>query len=240
MIYENFFPDQASLLAALCSRCQLILEKSLGAHVKTSLLVSGGSTPLGLYRALSLCDLNWKDVSIALVDERWVDAAHAGSNETFIRESLLTNNASAAAFTGMKNEAASAALGMAKCEAGYQALAQPFSLTILGMGGDGHTASLFPEAQGLEAALDASNTALCAVINARPSEVTGELTERMTLTLSGLLTSQKIILLLRGDEKRRVYEKAKSLSETGDLKSMPISTLLAAHNRVKISVYWSP
>ena len=109
------------------------------------------------------------------------------------------------------------------------------------MGSDGHTASLFPFAEGLDEAMDQNKQQLCGAINASPSEVTGELTERMSLTYYGIKKSNEVILLITGEDKKQVFEDAKSLAESGqDYRSMPISRFLSAQSQINLSVYWAP
>ena len=199
-------------------------------------MVSGGSTPEPLYKALSNSDLDWESVYVALVDERWVDIGHDKSNEAFTVKHLIQNKAAAANLIGMKNSAETAAAGLADCEAAYQQLAQPFDITILGMGSDGHTASLFPHAQGLDEALNPDSDSLCAAITAKQSEVTGAIVERMTLSLAGLLRSKSLVLLITGEEKLAVLRAAQG---EGDVKDMPIRAVLR-QDRVPVTVYWAP
>ena len=104
------------------------------------------------------------------------------------------------------------------------------------MGPDGHTASLFPSAAGLQTALDTGKPELCAPIIANKSEVTGELVERMSLTLRGLLASRHIVLPILGDDKLSVYQQAKVAQDVND---SPVSALLQ-QSEVPVSVYWSP
>jgi 6-phosphogluconolactonase len=236
VVTECFFPDRDSLFAALLVECTNKLSAAIEARKTASLLVSGGGTPKPLYQQLSCALLDWQKVNVALVDERWVDADQSGSNETFISNNLLINNAATANYIGMKGPEASAILGQSTCEQRYQQLAAPFDLTLLGMGHDGHTASLFPQAQGLEAALDAKNKNICVAINANPSGVTGELTERMSLSLAGLLQSRELHLLITGDDKLAVYKRALISS---DVTLTPISALLQQH-KVPVKVFWAP
>lgn len=233
---EYFFPDRDRLFAALRRDCRFHLETALRADGHASFLVSGGSTPKPLYEQLSHEAINWSKVSVALVDERWVSPEHPASNEAFIRENLLKNNAATASFRVMKTEQHSAAEGHPYCEASYREIDRPFDLTLLGMGSDGHTASLFPGCSGLSEALDASNSQLCAAIEANPSEVTGEFTERMTLTLNGLMQSKQLHLLITGQEKLAVYQHA---IVNRDMNLMPISAVLN-QQQVPVNVYWAP
>jgi len=236
MISEHFFPDREGLFAALLAQCNAYLVAALEGGRQASLLVSGGSSPQPLYQQLSQQPLDWQRVTVALVDERWVDVDKAGSNQSFIANTLLCNRASAATFVAMKSGEATALEALASCEQRYQTLPAPFDLTLLGMGPDGHTASLFPGAEGLSAAMDSQNETLCAAIEAIPSEVTGALTERMSMSVYGLLQSRRLILLISGEQKLAVYQQAR---RSEDSALTPISALLQ-QDQVPVDVYWAP
>lgn len=236
MVKEFFFEQRHHLFTALVAECQDVLAEALSKHGVATLLVSGGSTPAPLYEALSKTELNWKKIKIALVDERWVDPAHAASNEALIRRTLLINNAKAAEFIGMKTTAKTASSGQGETEANYRKLPQPFSLAIVGMGPDGHTASLFPRAKGLADALKPDNDNLTAAISANQSEVTGPNTERMTLTLSALMKTDRVIILFTGEDKLAVFSAAQ---QPGPVEDMPIRALLH-QEQVPVELYWAP
>lgn len=234
MLEEKIFDSREALLAALQEDCVDVLESALKERDQASFLVSGGSSPAPLYQRLSQIALDWKNIQVALVDERWVEPGHAKSNETFVQKNLLQHAAGQAPFLGMKNSAASAAEGLTACEQAYQKLPQPFDLTILGMGPDGHTASLFPKAEGLAEAL--TTDALCSAINAHQSEVTGEFTERMTLSLAGIINSRRLVLLITGDEKLQALRAAQG---DGPVEDMPVRAVLR-QNEVPVTLYWAP
>lgn len=236
MVSERLFDNRADMIAALQTECESALRAAIEDRGEATFMVSGGSTPEPLYKALSNSDLDWESVYVALVDERWVDFEHDKSNEAFTVKHLIQNKAAVANLVGMKNSAETAAEGLADCEAAYQQLAQPFDITILGMGSDGHTASLFPHAQGLDDALNPESNELCAAITAKQSEVTGAIVERMTLSLAGLLRSKVLILLITGDEKLAVLRAAQA---EGDVKDMPIRAVLR-QQQVPVVVYWAP
>ncbi len=236
MVSERLFDNRADMIAALQTECESALRTAIEERGEATFMVSGGSTPEPLYKALSNSDLDWESVYVALVDERWVDFEHDKSNEAFTVKHLIQNKAAVANLVGMKNSAETAAEGLADCEAAYQQLAQPFDITILGMGSDGHTASLFPHAQGLDDALNPESNELCAAITAKQSEVTGAIVERMTLSLAGLLRSKVLILLITGDEKLAVLRAAQA---EGDVKDMPIRAVLR-QQQVPVVVYWAP
>ena len=236
MITECFYPDRDSLFAALLKDCCARLTSATAQGKQASMLVSGGSTPEPLYRQLSQQSLAWQQVTIALVDERWVDSDDAGSNQAFIQSTLLQAQAAAANFVTMKTAHPTALLGVEACEQNYRQLPQPFDLTLLGMGLDGHMASLFPAADGIEAALDVNHKALIAAITAKPSEVTGDLLERISLSLYGLLQSRQLHLLITGEEKLEVYKEALA---SDDFLQTPISAVLR-QTAVPVFIYWAP
>lgn len=236
MVREFHFEHRSHLFTALAAECLDLLSESLSKNGTATLLVSGGNTPAPLYEALSKFDLAWKKVKVALVDERWVDQEHAASNEALIKRTLLINNAKAASFTGMKTAAERAADGQVETEARYRALPQPFTVAIVGMGNDGHTASLFPHAEGLSEALNTDNEQLTAAITAKQSPVTGPNTERLTLTLSALMKCDRLIILLTGEDKLAVFDQA---MKPGSVEDMPIRALLNQET-VPVELYWAP
>lgn len=236
LLKEHFFDTRDELVRALTDTCVATLEGALTTRANASLMVSGGSTPEPLYAALAQSRLSWERVTVALVDERWVDTNHSASNEEFVKRALLHDTAAQAKFVGMKSEAATALAGVEQVNGRYDGVPSPFDLLILGMGPDGHTASLFPAAVGLEHALDANNRELCCAISAQQSAVTGEYTERMTLTLHGILRARQIVLLITGEEKLAIYRQA---LRNASYNRMPVSAVLQ-QQQTPVAVYWAP
>ncbi|WP_405600012.1 MULTISPECIES: 6-phosphogluconolactonase [unclassified Pseudoalteromonas] len=233
-LVEKFFDNKDALTKELSATLEQSLRDGIENNGRAVLMVSGGSSPAPAYKHLSTLDLDWKNVDVAMVDERWVDTTHEKSNEVFIKNTLLQNYGSAANFITMKNTAATAQQGVQECEAAYSELKSPYDVTILGMGPDGHTASLFPNAEGLEHGLTTTQS-VCA-INAIQSDVTGSITERMTLTLNAIAQSKVVKLLISGEEKLAVYKQAKA---GGDVNDMPLRAVLN-HPSINIEVYWAP
>ena len=228
------FNDRDPLFDSLLERFVDGLRTALDERDRATLLVSGGSTPLPLYRALANTDIDWSRVDVALVDERWVSVENEASNEGMIRRVLLSGHAADARLTGMMNKYPTPATGAAECDRRYAALPKPYDLCLLGMGPDGHTASLFPGARGLESAI--RRRSHCAAIEARPSAVTGENLLRMTMTPWSLLQSRRLVLLITGEDKRRVLQQARQSGTSGDL---PIS-LFIHQQETPLEVYWAP
>lgn len=224
------FADQQALCRKLSQRICTALQVAIATQGRASLVVSGGKTPVPLFAALSEISMEWDRVFITLADERWVEVSDRESNEASVREHLLRDQAEDAHFHGLKNSHASAVDGEKECEEGLALLPVPFDIIILGMGPDGHTASLFPGAARLSDALDMGSGRLCMVM----TPVTAP-HDRMTLTLPALLDSRQIYLHLSGKEKRNVYERALG----GDsAEEMPIRAVLG-QDTVPVDVYWA-
>jgi 6-phosphogluconolactonase len=225
------FKDPPTLVAALAGQVADLLRDGIKERGQASLVVSGGSTPVPFFAALSALALDWQQVVITLADERWVDPTAADSNEHLVRQNLLQNRAAVARFVGLKNGALSAVQGEKECADRLALLPNPFDVLILGMGNDGHTASLFPQAARLDEALNMDSGTLCLAITppAAPHE-------RMTLTLPALLQSREIILHLVGSDKRAVYERALA---KGPVAEMPIRAVLG-QTAAPVTVFWAP
>ncbi len=225
------FADPEELAEQLAARVADLLRQAIKARGRATLVVSGGTTPKPLFRALARQDLDWDRVTVTLADERWVDTTAADSNERLVRQYLLRDQAGNAKFIGLKNKAAAAAEGEEECAQRLAGLPRPLDLVILGMGGDGHTASFFPGARRLPEALDMESGRDCLAIS--PAKAPHE---RMTLTLPVLLDSRQIILHITGPAKKKVLEQALA---DGPATEMPIRTILR-QQQTPLSVYWAP
>lgn len=224
------FSNRESLASALADEIAADLARGIAERGRSSLVVSGGSTPLPLFRQLRQRTVDWSAVEITLADERWVAADHPDSNEGLVRAELLQGAASVATFVPLKNSAATPREGQVACRAALAEIVSPFDVVILGMGSDGHTASLFPAADELDEGLDRSRTEACLAV--RPPNAPHL---RMSLTLHSLLNSRRQILHITGGDKLRVYQRA--LGE-GPTRELPIRGLL--RHAANLDVFWAP
>ncbi|WP_428244324.1 6-phosphogluconolactonase [Gynuella sp.] len=206
------------------------LQRDIDNNAVASLAVSGGSTPKGLFAHLSNMELAWEKVIVTLVDERWVGPEHADSNEKLVRDCLLQNFAAAAQFIGLKNEHSSAEQGVAALHSVLQQLPAKFSVVVLGMGGDGHTASFFPQSPQLAAAVDMNTEYSCCAAD----PVTAP-HERMTLTLARILATESLFLHITGAQKKQIFEAA---CQAGPLTEYPVRSVID-QSIVDLDVYWT-
>jgi 6-phosphogluconolactonase len=186
------FANREALFEAAASALVNALTAGIAARGAASLALAGGSTPAPVYRLLSQAELEWSKVTVTLTDERMVAPDHPDSNERMLRQTLLTGPASKAVF--------------APLEEGAVAAMTPFDGVLLGMGEDGHFASLFPGNAALAAGL--AGDALTIEVPA------GELAPpqpRSSLTLKALTGASATLLLVTGAAKRAVLENVDGL-----------------------------
>ncbi|TDU31883.1 6-phosphogluconolactonase [Panacagrimonas perspica] len=201
---ERPFADPQSAAEALAKDVAVRLRFGIAEHGHASLVVSGGKSPLPFFAALRKQRVDWPNVWITLADERWVDPTSPDSNEALLREHLLRDGVEAARFVGLKNAANTPEAGLAACGEALAQIPTPFDVVVLGMGADGHTASLFPAMDGLAEALDPAAVAgpVAAIAPVEP-------TARISLNLAALLNSRQIYLPIQGVTKRAVYHSAR-------------------------------
>jgi 6-phosphogluconolactonase len=230
-VHEHRFPDRQALAAALAGEIKVDLEEAIPARGAGSLVVSGGRTPALMFRRLSEEKLDWTRVWVTLADERWVETTADTSNERFVRESLLIGPAAAAHFVGMKNPAPTPEAGADWATRALTRVPHPFDVVVLGMGDDGHTASLFPGSLALARALDPGAPPACVAINALVAPHA-----RVSLNLAALLDARRIVLHIEGDKKWEVYQRART---PGPAAEMPVRAVLQ-QKEVPVDVYWAP
>ncbi len=220
------------LHAALAGEIAARLTTGVVQRGSASLVVSGGTTPGALYDVLATRDTLWADVAVTLSDERWTDPNSERSNEHLARTRLLVGKAAAARLVPMKTPQARARDAEAEVGAAIAAMKRPFDVVLLGMGTDGHTASLIPGSDGLAQALDRADPALVRAVH--PPNLTA-MGERMTLTLRAILDAHWIVLFIRGEDKLKAYKQALA---GDDILAAPVRAVLQQSD-VPVSVYWS-
>ncbi|MET0292791.1 MAG: 6-phosphogluconolactonase [Steroidobacteraceae bacterium] len=231
-VRERRFDSPAALVATIAADVARSLQSAIDERGQASLVVSGGTTPVPLFRALREIALPWEHVSVTLADERWVALDDASSNEGLVRRELVTGAASAAKLIGLRTPPPTAQQGAAQSWQRLEAIARPFDVVVLGMGDDGHTASLFPGSPGIAAALDPSAAPACVAMSAPAAP-----NARLSLNLAALLQARRVLLHITGARKWQVYRDAAAAAASG-LSSPPIAAVLRSGSGVQVC--WSP
>jgi len=200
------YPDREMMMIDLANVLAGELNQAVETHDSASLVVPGGTTPGPVFDTLCAADLDWDRVDVMLSDERWVPETSERSNARLVRERLLVERAARARFlpfyTGQpRPEDALDDLGRAVADK------LPISVLLLGMGADMHTASLFPGADRLVAALDPHAPPVMAL---RPSALAEA---RVTLTAPVLKGAMSTHIVIAGAEKRAALDRARDIDD---------------------------
>lgn len=216
-------PDADALAADVAARVASWIGTAVETRGKATLALSGGRTPGTFMTTLGEVDLPWDKVAVTLTDERCVPGDHERSNARLVHETLFAGPARAAAFlplyTGPDSLDAANALSALL----------PIDVGVFGMGEDYHTASLFPGADGAEAALRADAPSPLALISSADLPDT-----RISLTAPAIRSARHRILLLTGAQKRAAYLRGR---EIGDPIQAPVNILF---HDIATEVHWAP
>ncbi len=227
--------DQAAWVRACSSSIVQALRTDLLSSKNVLLLVSGGSTPIPVFHALAEADLPWPRITVSLVDERVIDAGQPGRNADLLSEHLFTGAATKARFWPLLDTDIDATHAAHHASLRLASESLPISVVVLGMGDDGHTASLFPGASNLDAAL--ANPQPYAAVDASHCPGAGNWPQRVSLTPAGLGMARRRLLLLTGMHKLTVFEQA--CSKYTHARKVPIRTTWETPGAA-LAVHWHP
>jgi 6-phosphogluconolactonase len=220
----NSFANFADLTQSLLQEWVEVIDKAEKASIPSYFALAGGSTPAPLYRQLDqmLADRPTADVHLTATDERWVHDNDPQSNEGLFKQCLPLSYRKQWNLVSLKNSANTPEVAIeAINERLAQQLPSRFSAVLLGMGADGHVASLFPGAP-----IEHDGLACLAAVHPQTHQT------RISLSLPRLLKTEKIWLLITGKEKRQVLEDAAT-------SSLPIAALLK-QAKCQVEVFWCP
>ncbi len=210
------------MAAAAADAMTAALGQAVRERGQGSIAVSGGRTPKRIFPLMAAGPLDWAKITVTLTDERWVDADHGESNEKLVRDFLLNGNGAAARFVGLKSAGAGPQDGLEETEARLRGISWPLDVVFLGLGEDGHIASLFPG----ESISAGGN--LSVAVAGTPARLA-----RISLTPAALLNCRLIVLVLGGGEKNKVFQEA---LKPGPLDELPLRLILH-QDRTPVSVY---
>ncbi|ETK15954.1 6-phosphogluconolactonase [Pseudomonas sp. FH4] len=203
------------------------LRAAISARGEATLVVSGGRSPVAFFQNLARQGLDWSKVTITLADERWVPVEHADSNAGLLKKYLLQGPAAKARFLSLYSAAANLD---AAAEQADRLLAElpAIDVLVLGMGDDGHTASLFPNSPNLADALKPDGTRRC-----WPMLAPSVPRQRLTMSRALLATANYTVLSIAGDSKLNTLSEALA---SDDVAGMPIRAFL----QPTLEIYWCP
>ena len=220
-----------ALAEQLADRLVSQINQSIESNGIAVVAVSGGSTPKPLFQALAKRELDWSKLVLTLVDERWVPPGHELSNASFLQKHLLDDLPASVTFVPLyvENKGDENNIPVTKsfsellnnyCAVTGSDPAKPhkFDAVILGMGGDGHTASFFPDADNIAELVDAKNLNYLLTCNSPSTQV-----QRVTWSLPMLLNTSLLALHITGQNKRKVFETA---AKEGSAQELPIRSVI--------------
>ncbi|HEX4740768.1 MAG TPA: 6-phosphogluconolactonase [Caulobacteraceae bacterium] len=222
---ETFENAEAAAKAAARAIAEALTDPGPRTFVAT-----GGRTPWPAYDDLSGADLAWDEITVTQTDERFVDPRSDDSNARLIRARLLTGEAARARFIPLKGDGPTPEADAKAAEAKLAPLF-PAAATLLGMGDDGHIGSMFPIDPRLPEWLDPEGERLVIGV-----ETSGEkpYVPRISLTVRALLSTGLLAILITGEAKRQVMERALS----GD-RSLPVAAVVR-QAKTPVRIFWAP
>lgn len=227
------YPDREMLFLSLADRLAGELSDFLRRQERVTFAVPGGTTPGPVFDVLSRIELDWTRVSVVLTDERWVPVDAPRSNTRLVRKRLLQGHAAQGQLVPLIPPELSPTDLTAADPAPHGSLPQlidgiaphlPLTVLLVGMGGDLHTASLFPGSAELPDALAGNAPPLLATRPANDPEW------RVTLTAPVLTGAMNTHVLITGPEKRAALERAQGMT----VEEAPIRLLLD-----QATVHWA-
>lgn len=226
------YDDAAEMAAAVAGDIGFIIESAIDARGAAVIALAGGKTPIPIYEKLSAAKLDWKRVTIVPGDERIVPLGDALSNVTALAKYFLPKGARVMPIVPSATADYKAAGRSA--DALMQDLHWPLDLCLLGVGSDGHTASIFPGPDFDEAVNGPKERrALGLMPDPMPADAP---VPRVTLSLAAITSARALMIAVTGDDKRAVIETA---IEQGRASAYPIGLALAA-TELPVDIHWAP
>lgn len=223
------FRTHAELYAIAADRMAEAINDAITERGAACAALSGGSTPGPIYERLARMPLDWPRVTFALADERFVPPEHEASNEGMLRRTLAPAFAQGARIEPMYETACDLDEAAHRADARYAKLTIDYLL--LGMGADGHTASWFVGADGVEEAM--RETTPRTVVAVRAPQAAGS-AERLTLTFTGMQRARHIELVMTGHDKYDLIGAAYMRTDHA-----PVGTLFLLRGP-RFKVLWAP
>ena len=225
------YDDAEELAAAVAGDVGFIIESALDARGQALIALPGGKTPIPIYEKLAKAKIDWKKVTIIPTDDRLVAMTDPLSNAAMIATAFLPKGARVLPIT--TDKAADHRMAGKAADARLQELHWPLDLVWLGVGADGHTASIFP-GPDLDEALNGPNARRAVGVLPDPLPADAPVA-RVTLTKAAIISARTLMLVVTGNDKRKLIERA---IEDGASSNIPIGRVLAEADQA-IDIHWS-
>jgi len=209
------------LESSLVKKISFYISDAIKKYGDARILLSGGSTPINLYSSLSQENIDWEKVKVGLVDERFVDQKSNYSNETHIKNNLIKNSAKTAILSSMVCCIDDELLNLEMVRSNYSYFIERTDFTLLGMGNDGHTASIFPNDKESDKLMNSKN------IGVFTTKAPNYPYNRITCSKEFIAKSNAIVLFFTGEHKLKVFRKSTKTN-------VPISYFVKNYKEIEI------
>lgn len=217
----------------LCQVVETRLRSALSEHGQACFVGAGGGTPRGVYEALSHRDLAWPQITLTTSDAICVPEALMGDFPHVMKTALHQNKAASAPFTALFERGESADQAIWRAQNALKPIMSGPVYTLLGMGNDGHIASLYPHALGLERALGPNQNDLLAPLS--PTSLSAQPFVRISFSYAALIASTGVMIILDGPDKRAALDQ---FIDNDDFIAHPASAILRQETK-PVEIYWS-
>jgi len=209
------------LESSLVKKISLYISVAIKNYGDARILLSGGSTPINLYSSLSQENIDWGKVKVGLVDERFVDQKSNYSNETHIKKNLIKNSAKTAILSSMVCCIDNELLNLEMVRSNYSCFIERTDFTLLGMGNDGHTASIFPNDKESDKLMNSIN------IGVYSTKAPNYPYNRITCSKEFIAKSNAIVLFFTGEHKFNILKNSNNTN-------VPISYFVKNYKEMEI------
>jgi 6-phosphogluconolactonase len=209
------------LESSLVKKISLYISVAIKNYGDARILLSGGSTPINLYSSLSQENIDWGKVKVGLVDERFVDQKSNYSNETHIKNNLIKNSAKTAILSSMVCCIDDELLNLEMVRSNYSCFIERTDFTLLGMGNDGHTASIFPNDKESDKLMNSIN------IGVFTTKAPNYPYNRITCSKEFIAKSNAIVLFFTGEHKFNILKNSNNTN-------VPISYFVKNYKEMEI------
>lgn len=224
--------DATQLASALAQAMQYHSAHCIAQQGAVRMGLAGGSTPIPAYVQFAHAALPWQNVHITLIDERAVPLSDRQSNESAIAKALQMRLPQLGGWQGLYRNAPDLESMASAADSALQAFGLPLDICVIGMGSDGHIASLFVESDDYESAMQLDTTRTVLPIRFAAHE---HKADRLSFSLPALLQARRVLFCISGADKREVLEQ----SLQGRAPHYAVARFLAAYNG-PVDIFWSP